>query len=100
MRLVFAAAARADLQAIGDWIKNDNPGRALTFITELETRCTALLAMPRAHPLVPRYERHGLRRMPHGNYLVFYRVSNDTIEIVHVLHGARDYAVLLFPNEK
>jgi plasmid stabilization system protein ParE len=100
MRLVFAAAARDDLRAIGDWIGNDDPGRALTFVAELEARCATLVALPHAFPLVPRYESHDIRRMPHGNYLVFYRVTNDVIEIVHVLHGARNYTALLFPNGK
>jgi toxin ParE1/3/4 len=31
--------------------------------------------------------------------LIFYRVLNDTVEVLHVLHGARDYEAILFPNE-
>ena len=34
--------ARADLIAIGDYIAQDNPLRALSFVDELEIRCTAL----------------------------------------------------------
>jgi hypothetical protein len=29
---------------------------------------------------------------------IVYRVLNDTVEILHVLHGARDYEPILFPN--
>ena len=32
----------------------------------------------------------GLRSIPHGNYLIFYRLMNNGIEIVRVLHGSRD----------
>ena len=53
--------------------------------------------MPRAFPLVPRYESVGLRRMAHGNYLIFYRVTEEQVEVVRVLNGARDYEPILFP---
>jgi len=45
---------------------------------------------------VPRYERRGYRRRVHSNYLTFYRVDNDRVSIVRILHGAMDYAALLF----
>ena len=35
-RLVILPAARADLIEIGDFIAQDNPGRALSFLAELE----------------------------------------------------------------
>jgi plasmid stabilization system protein ParE len=56
MKLVFTDEAKADLLQIGEWIAEDNPPRALTFVDELETRCARLTAMPRAYPLVPRHE--------------------------------------------
>jgi toxin ParE1/3/4 len=55
-----------------------------------------LTAVPRAYPLVPRHEKSGVRRAPHGNYLIFYRVTADMVEILHVLHGARDYEPIVF----
>jgi toxin ParE1/3/4 len=53
--------------------------------------------MPLAYPLVPRYESGGIRRRPVGDYLISYRLQDSRIEIVHILHGARDYEALLFP---
>jgi toxin ParE1/3/4 len=98
MKLVFTDEAKADLLQIGEWIAEDNPPRALTFVDELETCCARLTAMPRAYPLVPRHENSGVRRVPHGNYLIFYRVTADAVEILHVLHGARDYEPIVFPD--
>ena len=48
---------------------------------------------------VPRYEDEGIRRRPFGRFLIFYRVGQDAIEVIHILHGARDYESLLFPEE-
>jgi toxin ParE1/3/4 len=36
----------------------------------------------------------GLRSFPVGNYLVFYRTVPDGIELVRLLHGARDLSRL------
>jgi plasmid stabilization system protein ParE len=47
MKLVFTDEAKADLLQIGEWIAEDNPARALTFVDELETRCARLTTMPR-----------------------------------------------------
>jgi toxin ParE1/3/4 len=48
--------------------------------------------------LVPRYEQFGIRRRPFGSFLIFHRVGTEAIEVVHILHGARDYEPLLFPE--
>jgi len=70
---------------------------------ELRERCESLLDAPRGYPLVPRYEHFGIRRRPFGRFLIFYRVGRDAIEVIHILHGARDgardYESLLFPEE-
>jgi addiction module RelE/StbE family toxin len=96
MRVVITAAAKADLLAIRRYIEADNPTRAVSFVEELLNRCLALADTPRAYPLVPRYERFGIRRCAHGNYLIFYRLQPEQIEVIHVLQGARDIEALLF----
>jgi toxin ParE1/3/4 len=96
MRVVITAAAKADLLAIRRTIETDNPTPALSFVEELLDRCLALADTPRAYPLVPRYERFGIRRCVHGNYLIFYRLQPEQIEVIHILQGARDIEALLF----
>lgn len=96
MKVRFTAEAKADLQQIGDYIAKDNPRRALAFVDELEQKCLTLATSPEAFPLAPRYETHGVRRRVHGSYLIFYRVEAEQVVIVHVLHGATDYAAILF----
>jgi plasmid stabilization system protein ParE len=54
--------------------------------------------MPYAFPLVPRHERHGIRRRLHGHYLILYAVREDRIAIVAFAHGAQDYGRLLLPE--
>ena len=41
-----------------------------------------------------------LRRRVHGNYQIFYRVTDDLVFVVRVLHGARDYEALLWETNR
>jgi plasmid stabilization system protein ParE len=91
--------AEADLEAIGDYIARDNPTRAISFTAELREKCAGLADMPLSFPLVPRYEQRGVRHRVHGSYQIFYRTVGDPIEridVLHILHGARNYATILF----
>jgi plasmid stabilization system protein ParE len=98
MIVLLADAAARDLEAIGDYIARDNPQRAVSFIRELREDCLGLAAFPERFPLVPRYEAQRIRRRVHGNYLIFYRVEADRIEVIHILNSAQDYEAILFPS--
>jgi toxin ParE1/3/4 len=98
MIVIVSAAAEADLEAIGDWIAQDNPDRATTFLLELRDACSTLAQLPERYSLVPRYEHMGVRRRVCGNYLIFYRINRREIEVLHIIHGARDYESILFPE--
>ncbi|HYN00308.1 MAG TPA: type II toxin-antitoxin system RelE/ParE family toxin [Aestuariivirgaceae bacterium] len=95
MRVVFTEAAESELEAVSDWIATDNPERAITFVAEIAERCHSLADSPEAFPIVPRYKRAGVRRLVFRDYLIFYRISRDRVEILHILHGARDYEAIL-----
>ena len=99
MKVVLSAEALSDLQQIGDYIAQDNPARARSFVAELLGKAGELADMPRAFPVVPRYSHLGIRRRVHGSYLIFYRFADERVTVIHVLHGARDYEALLFPDE-
>lgn len=98
MQVVLTDEAVRDLEEIGDYIARDSPVRARTFVSELLAAALRIGDTPQGFLLVPRYERHGVRRLVHGAYLIFYRVEDDRVSIIHILHGARDYEALLFPE--
>ena len=72
------------------YIAADNSHRAVRFVQELRAAAERLGDMPRAFPLLGKYERAGVRRHPYRDYLVFYRIDTDRLVILRVLHGARD----------
>jgi toxin ParE1/3/4 len=99
MRVVLTETAYSDLVEIGRAIAKDNPARALSFVGESHERCRGLSTMARAFPLLPGWEDRGVRRRAVGDYLIFYRVSARDVQVLRVLHGARDYERILFPDE-
>lgn len=94
----IAAEAERNLEEIGDHLARDNPARAVSFLRELRDKCLDLATFPERFPLVPRYEAQGVRHRVHGQYLIFYRLEPERVTVVHILHGAMDYAAILFPD--
>jgi toxin ParE1/3/4 len=90
MKLFFTPEALRDFEQIGDWIAKDNPPRATSFVEELRLSCVEILNFPEKYQFWPRHEGAGLRRKVHGNYAIFYRVRHGQLEIIHILHGARN----------
>ena len=98
MKVGITGAAKADLEATGDDVARDNPVRALSFVRELCQRCRDTADLLEARPVLPRYKHHGIRRRVHGRYLIFYRVGDDRITILHLLNGTMDVDAILFPD--
>lgn len=95
MVVEISAEAERDLFEIGLHIARDNPAAGLRFITSLRSACKGLEQFPERFALVPRYEVEGIRHRVHGNNLIFYRVEEIRVVVLHILHGAMDYAPLL-----
>jgi toxin ParE1/3/4 len=88
-QLRFTESAERDLVEIGNFLARDNPTNAARFVERVEEHCQLLAA----HPLIGRARDElvpGLRSLPSGRYVIFYRALDDGAEIVRVLHGARD----------
>ena len=99
MIVVITDEADADLEHIGDVIAADNPQRSASFVRELVQRCERLTDMPRRFALLPGYEHTDIRRLIHSEYLIFYRIDADAVNVLHILNGAMDYERVLFPEQ-
>lgn len=78
-----------DPMDVAIFIAQDNPKRALTFVGELEGKCDALGRAPGIGTSLPELGE-GIRILPHGRCLVFYREANQGLRIERILHGSRD----------
>ncbi len=81
--------AKLDLEDIADHIAEDSPTHARQFIERLTPKFAALGRHPmtgRARPEL----RADLRSFPFGAYLILYRAVGDGVEIIRVVHAARN----------
>jgi toxin ParE1/3/4 len=87
--LLWRAAARDDLRSIIAYIAERNPPAARRLRDLIESAVTKLPG----HPYLFREGRvAGTREIVvHPNYIVVYRITEDAIEIVRVLHARQQY---------
>ena len=88
------AQAEDDLIDIWLYIAHDDPSAADRTLDDIEDKCLLLADQPGLGPERPDIA-FGLRYFPVRRYLILYREISDGVEIVRVLHGARDVPTLL-----
>ena len=90
--LRYLPVSQDDLGEIFDFIAQDSPNRALSFVEKLDKRIGRL----EQHPLLGRIPRHpklreyGYPVLIVESYLIFYIIRGQTIEIHRVVHGSRN----------
>ena len=96
-RSTLSAQARQDLKDIKDYIARDNLDRAEEFVRSIAERFQKLADFP---GMGRSYEElfPNLRGFPVGNYIIFYRPTEQGISIERILSGYRDLDTL-FSNE-
>lgn len=88
-RVVKRPLAFSDLAEIWSFIADDSEKQADLFVDTLEEKLALLATQPRMGRMRPELG-DGLCSFPVKRYVVFYRPLPDGIEILRVLHSARD----------
>jgi toxin ParE1/3/4 len=88
-RLIVSPHARADLKSIRLTIARDRPTIAAKQITAIRKRFKLFCEFPLVGELVERFGP-GVRRFTVGIYVIYFRPSAETVDILRVLHGAQD----------
>lgn len=85
----WRAEARADLVGIVGFIAQDSPCAARRMKSQIEQS----LRLAAEHPYMFRAGRAPETReiVVHPNYLIVYRLSATSIEVVRVVHSRRQY---------
>jgi toxin ParE1/3/4 len=88
-KLHLSSEAKGDLADIWWYIAQDSEHSADAIIEKITQKFDELLINPKIGriraDLAPQ-----LRTIPVGKYIIFYRSITEGIEIVRVIHGARD----------
>jgi toxin ParE1/3/4 len=96
--ILIRPRAKVDLIEIWNYIADDSETQADMFIDNLDQKFVMLAK----HPNIGRRraELHrGLKSFPVGRYVIFFLSTPDGVEIVRVLHSARDITTDTFADE-
>jgi len=88
-RILRRPLAGADIDEIWDYIAEDSVGEADAWVDRLDAKLRLLAPQP----LMGRSRDElspGVRSLPFGRYVIFYLPLADGIDVVRVLHSARD----------
>lgn len=99
-RFLLTALAREDLSEIVEFIRADSPAAARRVLAELRDAIERLGRFPEIGHLRRDLASEPLRFWPVYSYLIVYRPDARPIEVVRVIHGARDVARLLLEREE
>ncbi len=98
MRIEVSSFVESDLDAIADYIAQDNPRRALSFIREIRAQILEL-----GHSALRIRARTELAEEARvawvGRYGILFRIHNDAVRIERVVYGTHDLLALLQRDE-
>ena len=99
-RLVIAPEARQDLRAIRDYIAKDDRKAAPRLVMRLRDMARMLAGAPVIGRARPEFSA-GVRSFVVNRYVLFYRPLTRAagVELVRVLHGARDVDIVFAGEE-
>src|SRR5439155_17396370 len=94
MKVVWTDRARRHLRAIHNYIAEDSPRNATRMIDRITRKSESLARWPLSGHIVPEYAgeptQQSVRQILQGNYRIIYRVKPDCIQVLAVIHAARE----------
>jgi toxin ParE1/3/4 len=92
MRIEWTEPALADLTHIRDYIAQDSPIYAEQFIRRIFNATDKLVDFPHIGRKVPEAVDvpEEVRELIHQGYRIVYWIVTDRIQVLAVIHGARD----------
>ena len=91
--------ARLDMEQIFDYIAVElcNPAAAVGQIDDFEKAFENVCLFPESCPRINNeyVKDKSLRKLIVNNYIAFYRIKDNEVQVVRVLDGMRDYENLL-----
>jgi toxin ParE1/3/4 len=89
-KIVWTEPAVTDLQAIVDYIARDSDVYASAMAERILIALDSLADFPRRGRTVPEAKNASVRELLVASYRVMYRTHLGAVEILAIIHGARD----------
>ncbi len=94
-RHLLSPSAQRDLDEIWNYIAKDSEDDADRVVIKIRDAMRKLASMPGMGRRHPDLEDGSLRIWPVYSYLIIYKPEAKPLEVVRVIHGARDIPNLL-----
>jgi len=91
MRVHWTENALKHLLDIYEYISENSPTYARRMVDRLTSRSEQIAAFPQSGRRVPEYTAEDIREIVERPYRIIYRVKSDQIDILAVVHGARQF---------
>jgi plasmid stabilization system protein ParE len=98
MRLRLSPCVPADLEEIAEYIARDSPHQAARMLRVLHVRMKEIAKPPQIYRLRPEIGAEA-RLATVGNYVILFRIRQDTVRIERVVHGSRNLLPILEETE-
>ena len=97
LRVVYLRKAQQDLLEACGYIETDSPAEAAGWLNRVDRSLGRLSRFPQSGtmPKDGRLAAMGYRMVVIGEYLAFYLIRRNRVQIRRVLHGRRRYGFLL-----
>lgn len=82
--------ADAQLEAIHNYVAQTSPEYARRIVDNLTRRSLQIAAFPFSGRMVPEYEINEVRELIERPYRMIYLIKEDGIEVLAVIHSARE----------
>ncbi|MBU9719910.1 MULTISPECIES: type II toxin-antitoxin system RelE/ParE family toxin [Bacillaceae] len=89
VELVWAESAVKDLEGICNYIAQDSEEYANIFAIRVIDTIETIAIFPSSGRVVPELNNDMIREMVLTNYRIIYRFNNEKMEIVRIIHNAR-----------
>lgn len=92
--LELSSFVEQDLEAIADWIAEDNPRRAVSFIREIRAEFERIATQPLLYQVRPEIGKDA-RLAVVGRYVILFRIAGRRVRIERVVFGGRSLPGLM-----
>jgi toxin ParE1/3/4 len=94
MRLRLSPCVPGDLEEIAEFIAQDSPRHAARMLRLLRARLKEIARNPKIYRLRPEIGADA-RLATVGNYVILFRIRQNTVRIERVVHGSRELLMVL-----
>jgi len=88
-KIVWSPASVKNLEDIADYIYINSPLYAPIFVQKIINSVERLKEFPHSGRIVPEFNQPDIREVIFHNYRIVYRIKDNLVEVVLVIHGTK-----------